>query len=345
MLSMAVKEFPKVREIQPMQKRVGLWKPIPTEPCLVELPSEPNSSPRLESPKQQNSIDIPFSKNRYSKEGHHEELQQENKKKAIEFLKKQNKNKSRKLDERQKLLQKKKEYQEQVRKVNKEKLKTKKKRNISIECMNSDIKHLNKNNSIRSKSEEVKGKSYKLARRFARDRIGLKNYSDAKVDKSLNNKGFNVKTISADGDRINTTHENIRHVSEQKYERRERHEILKESKVAISVDLAAKMANNHKEILCLNQIDNSGQKNSLEGDDDTKYMKTPELNMEEKYSHKHSDNKLSAQSTEKEDNRKETTRYHSSQKKKSIRVAKEILECKKDLVKMQKKNEIRKNKF
>ena len=67
--------------------------------------------------------------------------------------------------------------------------------------------------------------------------------------------------------------------------------------------------------------------------------------MNEKYSHRHSENRFSAQSTEKEDNKKEYTRCNSSQKKKSIRVAKGIQECKKDLVKLQKISQFRKHKF
>lgn len=88
-------------------------------------------------------------------------------------------------------------------------------------------------------------------------------------------------------------------------------------------------------------MDNSEQKNSIE-EEDTKYVKTPELNMGERYSHRGSGDNISARSTEKES--KKTTRYHSSQKLKSIKVAKEIQECKKDLMKMQKINEMRKKK-
>ena len=64
--------------------------------------------------------------------------------------------------------------------------------------------------------------------------------------------------------------------------------------------------------------------------------------MGEKYSHKCSDNKLSAHSTEKES--KKTNRFLSSQKKKFVKVAKEIKECKRDLIKMQKISELRKMK-
>lgn len=122
--STMLKEHPKVREIQPMQKRVSLWKPKPVhENSLVQVPSDIHSSPKLESPKQRSSAEIPFSRNRYGKEANHDELKHENQKKAIEFLKKQKQNKVEKQQERKKLLERKKQYQEKVRKINKEKLK------------------------------------------------------------------------------------------------------------------------------------------------------------------------------------------------------------------------------
>ena len=105
----------------------------------------------------------------------------------------------------------------------------------------------------------------------------------------------------------------------------------KDPRVQINVDLTAKM--NRREIINL-QMDNSAQKNSTE-EDETKYIKTPELNLVEKYSHKNiSDNKISGKSTEKDG--KMTKRFMSSHKKKSLKVSKEVKECKKDLIKLQK---------
>lgn len=202
MFTATLRDQPKVREIQPMQKRVGLWRPKNMEVCLVEISSEVHSSPRIESPKPIQEIEIPFSKNRYGDEIDHDELQHENQKKAIQFLKKQKKSKTKKDNERKKLIERKKEYQEKIRKINKVKLHKQRKRNSSSENMNSDIKHLKQNIAIRSKSEEMRTKGIKVNRRFARERIGLGNYSDAKVEKALIRQHYNIKTISVD-DEVN----------------------------------------------------------------------------------------------------------------------------------------------
>lgn len=71
------KEARKAREIQPMQKRKGLWQQ-PSEEKTVELSTSPNAK---------DASEIPFSKNRFSKEGTSTDLFLENKKKAIKFLK------------------------------------------------------------------------------------------------------------------------------------------------------------------------------------------------------------------------------------------------------------------
>jgi len=88
-------------------------------------------------------------------------------------------------------------------------------------------------------------------------------------------------------------------------------------------------------------MENSGQKISIT-EEDAKYIKTPELELQEKYSHHPSDNKISGKSTSKDG--KTTKRFLSSYKKKPLKVSEQVIECKKDLVKLQKRSEYRKRK-
>ena len=174
----------------------------------------------------------------------------------------------------------------------------------------------------------------------------MANYSEAKIEKAFNRQHYNIKTVSIEDEHNrNTISEHNGFISDRRLLSSQKHTIETEKKAPISVNLVSKIKRENKQVLDANQIDNSEQKNSIEHEDDTKYIKTPELNMNEKYSHRHSDNRYSAQSTEKEENKKEHTRCNSSQKKKSIRVAKEIQECKKDLVKLQKISKFRKHKI
>lgn len=312
----------------PKPKRTGLWKK-----AEVEASNEASLSPKSPKPK----VEIPFSKNRYINEGNNTELIQENKKKAVEFLKKEKEEKKKKDIERLNLIEKKRRYTEQVRRQNKEKLKKSKRRNNSVEGGDSDMKAVKHATSVRAKSEEIKGKSYGMARRYARNRAKQTHHSEVKAEDSERERKDYIQTLSVEDEVRNHTIE--QNDLERANEVRREQPVRASYKVAINVDLISKMNKNHKEVISFHHIDNSEQKNSID-EDDGKYVKTPELNMGEKYSHKCSDNKLSVHSTEKES--KKTNRCHSSQKKKSIKVAKEILECKKDLAKMQKLSEIRK---
>ena len=324
------KDSQKVREIQPKRNaRNALWNP----------PNEKTSDGVVKSPKSPKP-EIPFSKNRYEKAGENIELVQENKKKAIKFLKKQKEEKAKKEKEKRKLIEKKREYTEQVRRLNKERLKKLRKRNSSGKKDVSETKRVPHSTSIRSKSEELKRKSYGITRRYARNRSGPGHHSEAKRHKTHQKRNC-IKTLSVeDEDPKNTIDHQLERIDETYREMKQPPRPKVENRVSISVNLAGNM-HGSREGHPMAHIENSEQKNSIE-EEDTKYIKTPELNMNEKYSHKHSDNKLSAHSTEKEV--KKSTRCHSSQKKKSIKVAKEIQECKKDLIKMQKLSEIRKRK-
>jgi hypothetical protein len=313
------KEQIKVREILPMQKRGGLWrKPEQQKPEDTDQEvKSPKSNKSKESLKAK--VVIPFSKNRYCNDTKNPEILHQNKKNAVKFLKNQKEQKKHKEIERRKLIEKGRKYTERVRKFNKEKLTKKRKRTNSVEGQDSDVKDIyNSTAAIRSKSHEVKARSNKPIRKYARNRSIKFHRSEIKGnDSSVNNKY--IKTISAEDE------PQMNYISKYLPPRLD-------NKVSINVDLVAKLNQNHKEILELNQIDNSEQINSIE-EDDTKYMKTPELN--------DSDQKVSEQSTEKEES-KRTKRCHSSQKKKSIIVAQEIRECKRDLIKMQRINEVRK---
>lgn len=190
------KDHQRVREIQPMQKRAGLWKQAENKDESAE---RPKSHETTLSPNPKEGPEIPFSKNRYCNEGNNEELGKENKKKAIKFLKKQKEEKAKKEQERKKLLERKKQYTEQVRKLNREKLrKNRRRRNNSVEGINSDIKDLKHTTSIRAKSAETKGKSYNLARKFARERVAIGNYSDAKANNSMRKCRKYTKTLSVE---------------------------------------------------------------------------------------------------------------------------------------------------
>lgn len=166
----------KVREVQPKKSiRNALWKSSneKTNESVMKSPKSPN-------PK----VEIPFSKNRYEKAGESNELIQENKKKAIKYLKKQKEEKTMKEKEKRKLIEKKREYTEQVRKLNKERLKKLKKRNSSNDKDNSETKKLPHSTSVRSKSEELKRKTYGITRRYARNRSGPGHHSEAKRHKT-----------------------------------------------------------------------------------------------------------------------------------------------------------------
>lgn len=321
-INKVIKDHPKVREIQPMQKRGGLWK-------KAEQPKE-DTEDVIKSPKSTKSnksskpkIEIPFSKNRYINDAQNPEILEQTKKKAIKFLKNQKEQKKLKDSERRKLIEKRREYTEQVRKINKVKLtKTKRKRNNSAEGRNSENKNIRKSTAeVRSKSHEVRARSGKPTRKFIRKRLDKSHHSENKGNDSSAKINY-ITTLSVD-------EEPNRNVVNRELPPRY------ENRVSINVDLVAKLNQNHKEILSLNQIDNSEQKISIE-EEDTKYMKTPELN--------DSDQKLSEHSTEKGES-KRTRRGNSSQKKRSIKVAQEILECKRDLIKMQRISEIRKHKI
>ena len=90
-------KVPKLREIQPMQKRTGL---LHRGREHVKNPSGDPISPGSTIKSPNSKVEIPFSKNRYSKESNNEELTQENNKKAIKYLKSQKA--TRKLKEEQK---------------------------------------------------------------------------------------------------------------------------------------------------------------------------------------------------------------------------------------------------
>lgn len=331
-ISEVSKEPLKMREIKPKQKRTGLWKKPEVDVVKIAEDTVRSLSKSPASPKPK--VDIPFSKNRYEKDVNNEELEQENKKKAIKFLKKQKQESKKKAEEKKILMERKKEYTEKIRMQNKEKLSKRRRRNNSVEGINSSIKQMKHATSVRSKSEEIKGKSYRLARKYANKRKLQTHHSENKNQLSGLKHGY-IKTLSVEEETQN-------HTIDQKYETfYDQHEHKPETRVSINLNLASKMKGKPDEYVKFAHIDNSEQKNSVE--DDTKYVKTPELDMNGKYSHKHSDNKLSARSTEKESRR--TNRCHSSQKKKSIQVAKEIRECKRDLIKMQKISEVRKRRI
>jgi hypothetical protein len=170
------KDSQKVREIQPKKNiRNALWKNAneKTNESVIKSPKSPSSK-----------IEIPFSKNRYEKAGDSNELVQENKKKAIKFLKKQKEEKAKIEKEKRKLIEKKREYTELVRRLNREKLKKLKKRNSSNDKNNSETKKMIHSTSIRSKSEELKRKTYGITRRYARNRNGPGHHSEAKRHKT-----------------------------------------------------------------------------------------------------------------------------------------------------------------
>lgn len=264
----------RAREILPKPKRTGLWKK-----AEVEAANEASLSPKSPKPK----VEIPFSKNRYINEGNNSELIQENKKKAIQFLKKEKEEKKKKDIERLKLIEKKRRYTEQVRRQNKEKLKKSKRRNNSTEGGDSDMKAVKHTTSIRSKSEEIKGKSFSMARRYARNRTKQTHHSEAKAEDSVRERKNYIQTLSVEDEVRNHTIE--QHSLERPNDVRRELPVRASYKVAINVDLAANMNKNHKEIISFHHIENSEQKNSID-EDDGKYVKTPELNMGEKYSHK-----------------------------------------------------------
>ena len=331
-LSLDHKEHQKVREVEPMKNiRNALWKKA----------EDKTDEKTIKSPK--NKVEIPFSKNRYEEEDKKIELVQVNKKKAIEFLKKQKEDKAKKQQEMKSLLEKKKQYTEQVRRKHKDKLKKHRKRDHSAEKMNSDIKVIPPTTSIRAKSEEIKGKSHRLSKRYNRNRNRTGNHSEAKRHRLSKRENINIKTLSMEDEgHKKTIDQQLSRIEETEKENRRPPPPKIINRVSISVNLAQNTQNIHLEPLPISNMENSEQKTSIE-EENAKYIKTPELNMGEKYSHKYSDNKLSAHSVEKE--AKKTTRCLSSHKKKSLKVAQEIQECKRDLIKMQKLNNIRKRKI
>ena len=311
----------KVREIQPMQKRKGFGRKV-----KEDLPKE-----SIEASSILNSV----SKSKLIKEGIvPDQATKTNKQKHSNNPTKSNRKTD---DERLKLIEKKKQYTEQIRKINKEKFKRSKTQNGSAEKINTDIKWMKQEPNNRSKSEEGRGKTNKHSRKFNRAKMRLDNHN---INNSLGlmirkNNFVNSITIDEDGNKDWNLH--FKEIEQQdglstiKFK-------CDDDKIAINLNLLESMRKWFKEVIKLNHIDNSDQKTSIE--DDGKWIKTPELNMGEKYSHKCSDNKLSAHSTEKES--KKTNRFLSSQKKKFVKVAKEIQEWKRDLIKMQKLSELRK---
>ena len=163
----------KPREIQPMQKRTGILHRGKDIKLPLEDPTSPNMSVRSPTTK----IEIPFSKNRYSKEANNEELTQENNKKAIKYLKSQKATRKEKEQKKKSLLEKRKLYNEQVRKLNKERLQ-KRRRNSSIE--DTRERRGRQPTAPRSKSEDVQTKSHKVVRKYARNRLRQINRSEAK---------------------------------------------------------------------------------------------------------------------------------------------------------------------
>jgi len=313
-----------------MQKRTGFLRRAAKKGLKA---TEKIYSPKSLKKSPKTKPEIPFSKNRYLNVNKNLELTIENKKKAIKFLKNQREKKKKKAEEKQKLLEKRKQYNNQVRKINKEKFKRRRRRNSSIE--ERELQHVKTEGQVRSKSEEVQVKSHKVSRKYVRNRYRQVNRSEIKENDGWLNQNTRLKILSIEDDtRKNTIDQKFIQFSENNAGLPPK----VEKKLQINVDLAGKI--NQREIINLN-MNNSAQKNSTE-EDDTKYIKTPEINLEEKYSHNISDTKLSAKSTEKEN--KKVKRCFSSQKKKSLKVAKQILECKKDLIKLQKKNEMRKKK-
>ncbi|CAI2381250.1 unnamed protein product [Moneuplotes crassus] len=326
----ALKEkVPRMREVLPKQKRTGLLrKGTPaTHKRLSQNLKSPPKSPK-------SKVEIPFSKNRYSKEPQKEDLTLENKKKAIQYLKTQKASRHEKKDQKKILMDKRKKYTEQVRRQNKEKLQKKKLRNSSID--DTKERRGKQPSAPRSKSEDVRTKPFKVVRKHARNRLRQMHRSEAKPNENshINQKDTNTLSVERD-ERKNTIEQKVAKFPEMQPNLPPKGD----NKVQINVDIASKF--NQREIINLN-MDHSAQIHLTE-EEETKYMKTPELNLKEKYSHKNiSENKISGKSTEKD--LKTTKILHSSHKKKSLKVSKEVVECKRNLIKLQKKSEYLKRK-
>lgn len=313
----------KVREIQPMQKRKGFGRKV-----KAETPSDTTEP---------NHIVSSVSKPKLSKEANAESNQKTAKKSAALNPRKTIEKVD---DERRKLIEKKKQYNERIRKINRNKLKRNKTQAGSAERINTDIKEMKAESSnIRSKSEESRSKPNKLSRKFNRAKMRLSTHNANITAGSVTKKNNYINSITIEEEGQRDSSQQFKELVNQDGLSTIKFKCDENDRIAINLNLLQSMRKNCNEVIKLGNIDNSDQKNSI--DEDGKYIKTPELNMGEKYSHKCSDNKLSVHSTEKEECKK-TNRYLSSQKKKFIKVAKEIQECKKDLIKMQKISELRK---
>ena len=275
----------KVREIQPMQKRKGFGRKEKVEALKETI--EPNH------------IMSSVSKPKLNKETANAESNQKTAKKIAPVHPRKT---NEKVDEeRRKLIEKKKQYNEQIRKINKEKLKRSKTQAGSAERINTDIKWMKQESTSnnRSKSEEGHPKTNKLSRKFNRARMRLNTHNANITAGSVIKKNNYVNSITIDEEGNKDSSQHFKELINQDGLSTIKFRCDDNDKIAINLNLLESMRKNYKEVIKLSNIDNSDQKNSIDIDDG-KCIKTPELNMGEKYSHKCSDNKLSAHSTEKE---------------------------------------------